>query len=56
MDKLVEQYDANGDGVLSIEPDLKADDPVYGGDGPQRFGNAVAGLREVLGRAGIAEA
>ena len=44
------------DGFLSIEPHLKADDPDYGGDGPQRCGKAVAGLREVLGRAGIAEA
>jgi len=44
------------DGFLSIEPHLKAEDPDYGGDGPERFGKAVAGLREVLDRTGIGEA
>lgn len=42
-------------GFLSIEPHLKADDPAYGGSGPERFAHAVAGLREVLVGAGIAE-
>ena len=55
--ELLKRVVARGfDGFLSIEPHLKADDPDYGGDGSQRFGKAVAGLREVLGRAGIAEA
>lgn len=44
------------DGFLSIEPHLEVDDPNYGGDGPERFGKAVAELREVLGRTGIGEA
>ncbi len=42
-------------GFLSIEPHLKADDPEYGGDGPERFLKAVAGLRQVLDGASIQE-
>jgi len=42
-------------GFLSLEPHLKADDPVHGGDGAERFAKAVAALRQVLARLGIAE-
>lgn len=41
-------------GFLSIEPHLKADDPEYGGSGPERFAKAVDGLRQVLDGVGIA--
>ena len=40
-------------GFLSLEPHLKADDPVYGGSGAERFARAVAALRQVLGRLGV---
>lgn len=43
-------------GFLSLEPHLKADDPVHGGDGAERFAKAVAALRQVLGRLGITDA
>ena len=39
-------------GFLSLEPHLKADDPLHGGDGAERFAKAVAGLRQVLERLG----
>jgi len=38
-----------------LEPHLKAEDPVHGGDGPERFIKSVTALREVLERAGIEE-
>jgi 3-dehydroshikimate dehydratase len=40
-------------GYLSLEPHLKADDPDYGGDGAERFGKAVAALRELLEGIGV---
>ena len=52
---LRQAVDAGFAGFLSLEPHLKADDPVHGGDGAQRFAKAVAGLRQVLDRRGIAE-
>lgn len=42
-------------GFLSLEPHLKADDPLHGGDGAERFAKAVAGLRQVLERLGADE-
>ena len=47
--------EAGFDGFLSLEPHLKADDPVHGGDGAERFGKAVAALRAVLQRQGAQE-
>lgn len=50
---LVERALAAGfEGFFSVEPHLKADDPEYGGDGAQRFGHAVAALRQLLASAG----
>ncbi len=42
-------------GFLSLEPHLKAEDPVHGGDGPERFVKAVTALRQVLERIGVEE-
>ena len=40
-------------GFLSLEPHLKADDPEFGGSGPERFARAVAELRRLLDRLGV---
>lgn len=42
-------------GFLSLEPHLKAEDSVHGGDGPERFVKAVTALRQVLQRIGVEE-
>ncbi len=42
-------------GFLSLEPHLKAEDPVHGGTGPERFAKAVTALRQVLERIGVEE-
>lgn len=49
---LSEALDRGFRGFLSVEPHLKADDPEYGGDAPQRFAIAVGALRLVLERIG----
>jgi len=52
---LTKAREAGFSGFLSLEPHLKADDPVHGGDGAERFGKAVSALRAVLARQSIAE-
>ncbi|MFH1569657.1 MAG: sugar phosphate isomerase/epimerase family protein [Gemmatimonadota bacterium] len=53
VEEILRQALAAGfDGYLSVEPHLRAEDPVHGGDGPARFGKAVRALREVLERIG----
>ena len=39
-------------GFLSLEPHLKANDPEFGGSGPERFAIAVTELRRLLDRLG----
>ena len=51
---LAQAVESDFAGFLSIEPHLKADDPDYGGSGPERFAHAVEGLRRVLAGANIA--
>ncbi|MFT5374512.1 MAG: sugar phosphate isomerase/epimerase [Candidatus Latescibacterota bacterium] len=54
IEEILRQAIASGfDGFLSIEPHLKADDPVHGGTGPERFSKAVTALRTVLDKVGV---
>ena len=54
--KILQQATANNfNGFLSIEPHLKADDPDYGGSGPERFLTAVRALRSLLEQIGSIE-
>lgn len=49
IEEILRQAVASGfSGFLSIEPHLKADDPLHGGTGPERFAKAVTALRTVL--------
>ena len=52
---LRDAVDSGFGGFLSLEPHLKAEDPVHGGDGPERFIKSVTALRQVLERTGIEE-
>ncbi len=52
---LRDAVDSGFSGFLSLEPHLKAEDPVHGGDGPERFIKSVTALRQVLERTGIEE-
>ena len=40
-------------GFLSLEPHLKADDPVHGGSGAERFAKASAALKDLLEGLGL---
>lgn len=54
IEEILRQAVARGfNGFLSIEPHLKADDPLHGGTGPQRFAKAVTALRVVLDKVGV---
>ncbi len=54
IEEILRQAMASGfDGFLSLEPHLKADDPLHGGTGPERFAKAVLALRTVLDKIGV---
>lgn len=50
---LAQALDNGFSGYLSLEPHLKADHPIHGGNGRERFTKAVAGLRQVLAKLSI---
>jgi len=54
IEEILRQAVASGfDGFLSLEPHLKADDPLHGGTGAERFAKAVTALRTVLDKVGV---